>query len=452
MIDPDRLLPVDSRTRDVARSLYALTAELPILSPHGHVDAALLYADRAFADPAELFITHDHYVTRLLLASGVDVRAHLDRGDARAAWSALADHWHVFSGTAVAYWLEAQLDEFFGVTATDATAFDAITRRLSDLDMRPRALLDRFRVEVLATTDHPLDDLAAHRALAADPTGTTRVVPTFRPDSLIDPRHPQFLSDLERLTQGAGLDDFSAYLTALEARREYFISCGAVSADHGVEHPRTLDLEASDAAALFRSVVAGGATEADLDDFAAHMLLQMARMSVADGLVMTVHAGVLRNHSTPAFDRFGADSGHDIPVATEFTRNLRPLLERFGHEPNFHLVLFTLDESTWSRELAPLASVYPSVYVGAPWWFLDAPDAALRFRSAVTETAGFTRGSGFIDDTRALLSIPARHDMARRVDASYLASLVVQGRLGRSDAERIAVDLVTRLPREVFKL
>ncbi len=293
-----------------------------------------------------------------------------------------------------------------------------------------------------------MDDLAAHVALAADPGFTGRVLPTFRPDAYLDPAAPGFADRVERL----GASTYQSYLDSLADRRQHFIRAGAVSADHGVLEPYTVELPESDAAALFARAMTGTLDASESREFRGHMLLEMARMSVDDGLVMTVHAGVRRNHSTETFERFGPDTGHDLPIATGFVDNLRPLLERFGNIPDFHLVLFSVDESTYSRELAPLAGFYPSVYVGAPWWFLDAPDAALRLRAAVTETAGFYRGSGFIDDTRAFLSIPARHDMARRLDSAFLARLVGEGRLDRSTAERVAVDLVDAIPRQAFKL
>jgi glucuronate isomerase len=306
---------------------------------------------------------------------------------------------------------------------------------------------------VLATTDDPLDDLAPHAALAADPGFRGRVIPTFRPDAYLDPSAPGWAERVELLTAAAGESPgYAGYLAALRARRAHFIAHGAVSADHGVVQPLALDLDDGEAAELFDRARAGTIDAAGARAFAGHMLLQMARMSVEDGLVMTIHPGVLRNHDGPAFERHGPDRGHDIPVPVSFVEPLRPLLERYGDEPGFHLVLFTIDETTFSRELAPLAGYYPSVYVGAPWWFLDAPDAVLRFRAAVTETAGFSRGSGFIDDTRAFLSIPARHDMSRRLDAAYLARLVVEGRMPRELAERTIVDLVRDQPRRVFKL
>jgi glucuronate isomerase len=215
---------------------------------------------------------------------------------------------------------------------------------------------------------------------------------------------------------------------------------------------RTDPLEPGDATRIYRAALTGDATAEEALAFRRHMLFEMARMSCEDGLVMTLHPGVRRNHHRPTFERFGADTGHDIPIRIEFTDGLRPLLERFGTHPGFHLVVFTADETVWSRELAPLAGFYPSVYVGVPWWFLDAPDAVRRFRAAVTETAGFSRTSGFVDDTRAFCSIPARHDMSRRIDAGFLARLVAERRLDEAEALETAIDLVTGRPSVVFKL
>lgn len=457
--DPDRLLPSDPTTRSLARDLYQRVAGAPIVSPHGHVPVEWLVDDRPFRDPADLLVTHDHYVTRLLHAAGVEL-PDLGIGreaDPRAVWRLLAEHWHVFAGTASGYWLEEELTDVLGVeeplspVTADAT-YDAIVDRLGRPEFRPRALFDRFGIEVLATTDDPLDDLAGHDELRASTLGG-RVVPTFRPDRYLDPEASGFRENVERLLAATGRPaSFSGYLAAIERRRRHFIEHGAVSTDHGVEEPVTFDLDAAEAERLFASVLDGSADAADRRVFRGHMLFQMARMSVEDGLVMTIHAGVLRNHHTPTFEAYGPDTGHDIPVRTDFVRGLRPLLERFGNADGLHLVLFAVDETVYSREIAPLAGFYRSVRIGAPWWFLDAPDAIARFRSAVTETAGFFRGSGFIDDTRAFLSIPARHDAARRADAAFLARYVAEGRITMAMAERIADEFVGPLPKQVFKL
>ncbi|MDT0143935.1 glucuronate isomerase [Microbacterium sp. PRC9] len=458
----DALLPADTRTREIARELYDGVATAPIVSPHGHVDPRLLLDDQAFSDPAELLITRDHYVTRMLHSAGLDLgEVGLDPSrpvEPREIWRRFAESWHRFAGTASGYWLTHELSSLFGVNEElDARSadrvYDRIAAALLEPEFRPRALFDRFGIDVLATTDDPLDDLAPHRALAADPSFVGRVLPTFRPDAYVDPAVPAFASNVSRLLGATGENTtFVGYLAAFATRRAQFIAAGAVSADHGVLEPFTVDLDPTTAQELFRRALAGDLDAAGARLFRGHMLFQMARMSVEDGLVMTVHAGVRRNHHTATFERYGADTGHDIPVRTEYTENLRPLLDAFGTAPGFHLVLFAVDETVYSREVAPLAGFYPSVYVGAPWWFLDAPDAILRWRSAVTETAGFYRSSGFIDDTRAFLSIPARHDTARRVDSSFLARLVVEGRVPLATAHRISRDLVDSIPREVFKL
>lgn len=465
--DPDRLFPVDPRTREIARGLYASVAELPIISPHGHVDPRMLLDDEPFPNPADLLLRYDHYVTRLLHASGLglgelgvpDRSGAAPTAEPREAWRNFCANWHLFAGTASGYWFRHEFTELFGITeqpdASNADRlYDTISEVLKRPNFRPRALFADFGIDVLATTDDPLDELAVHDALAADPSFTGRVTPTFRPDTYLNPASPAFISNVERLAawNGTAVDDYAGYVSALEQRRRHFVEHGAFSADHGVLQPLTVDLDRDEAASLYARAVRGKLSDAEAAAFQGHMLLESARMSVDDGLVMTVHPGVARNHSTPTFERFGPDTGHDVPVRTEYVENLRPLLQRYGNIPDFHLVLFSVDETSYSREIAPLAGFYQSLYIGAPWWFLDAPDAVQRFRSAVTETAGFYRSSGFIDDTRAFLSIPARHDMARRLDSAFLARLVAEGRLDEPMAQKIAVDLVDALPRKVFKL
>ena len=464
-LHPDRLLPPEPGVRAIARRLYEVVRDLPILSPHGHVDPRLLLDDEPFADPASLLVTPDHYVTRLLHASGVPLdalgvgRGQLAEAEAREVWRLLCSHWDAYRGTPVRYWLEAELAEIFEVSVrpsaeTADAIYDQVADRLAKDGYRPRALYDRFRIQVLATTDDPCDDLSAHAALAADPTFTGRVIPTFRPDRYLEPGQPGWRDAVTRLAEVADLDtgDYAGFVRALEARRRYFVAHGAVSADHSHVDVRTDPLEPAEAARIYRAALAGEATEAEAVALRRHLLCEMARMSCDDGLVMTLHPGVRRGHHGPTAAAFGPDTGHDIPLRVEFTDALRPLLERYGTHPNLHLVVFTLDETVFSRELAPLAGFYPTVYVGVPWWFLDAPDATRRFRAAVTETAGFSRTSGFVDDTRAYCSIPARHDMSRRIDAGWLAQLVAEHRLDEDEATETALDLVTGRPREVFKL
>lgn len=460
---PDRLLPADPGTRAVARRLHDAVRDLPILSPHGHVDPWMLVEDRPFADPATLFVTPDHYVTRLLHAAGVPLgelgvgQGPLTEEAARAVWRQLCAHWHLFRGTPSRYWLESELADIFGVTVRPSSAtadaiYDEVAGRLAQDAYRPRALFEQFGIEVLATTDDPCDDLAAHAVLAADPGFPGRVLPTFRPDRYLEASAPGWTDAVSRLGEVSGVDTgtWAGWVAAMESRRDAFREHGAVSADHS--HPDVGTEPLADPDRVYRSAVAGTASAAEAVALRRHMLLEMARMSCDDGLVMTLHPGVRRDHHGATAAQFGPDTGSDIPLPVTFTDPLRPLLERFGTHPDLHLVLFTLDETVFSRELAPLAGFYPSVYVGAPWWFLDAPDAVHRFRSAVTETAGFSRTSGFIDDTRAFCSIPARHDMSRRLDSGYLARLVVEHRLDEDEATEALVDLVGGRPREVFRL
>lgn len=464
-VHADRLLPADAGVRSIARRLYESVRDLPIVSPHGHVDPRVLLDDVPFHDPASLFVTPDHYVTRLLHASGFDLsdlgvgQGPLGEEAARRAWRALCSGWHLFRGTPVRFWLESELAETFDITLrpsaeTADTLYDQVAERLALPGYRPRALFERFGISVLATTDDPCDDLTVHATLAADPSFPGRVVPTFRPDRYLEVAEPGWPDLVGRLGEvaGVGTESYAGWVEAMEVRRAHFVAHGATSADHAHTDVGTAPLDPASAERVYADALQGRADPGEAVALRRHMLLEMARMSTEDGLVMTLHPGVRRGHHGPTRDRFGPDTGHDIPLRVEFTDALRPLLERFGTHPDLHLVLFTIDETAFSRELAPLAGFYPSVYVGAPWWFIDAPDAIRRFRQAATETAGFSRTSGFIDDTRAFCSIPARHDMSRRLDAGHLAQLVAEHRLDEDEAQETALDLVQGRPTEVFKL
>lgn len=460
-LHPDRLLPADPVVRGIARRLHGTVAGAPIVSPHGHVDPRILLEDRPFTDAAALLVTPDHYVTRLLHASGVglDELGVATATDPRAVWRRFCEQWPVFAGTPSGYWIADELVNLFGVDAEPSSEsadelFDAIGAALATDAFRPRALFERFGIAVLSTTDDPLDDLDTHRRLAAEAVVAGRVLPTFRPDVYLDASAAGWAEAVERLAAWAGerASDHAAFLAALQARRRHFIDAGAVATDHGPAEPTTLRLDRAEAARLHALALSGRADTDERSAYSAHLLYEMGRMSVTDGLVMTLHPGVIRSHHAPTRARFGPDTGHDIPRPTSFVVGLRPLLEDFGTAEGFHLVLFTVDETTFSRELAPLAGFYPSVYLGAPWWFLDAPDALRRYREATIETAGFSRYSGFIDDTRAFCSIPARHDAARRVDAGVLARLVAEHRLTEDRAAEILVDSVDAQPRRVFKL
>ncbi|MGC2865097.1 glucuronate isomerase [Corynebacterium glutamicum] len=464
---PDRLLPADPGTRDIARRLLAHVEDLPIISPHGHLEASMFVKDEAFPDPTSLLISPDHYLTRMMHSAGVDL-ADLRVGghegkSAREAWRIFMSHWDLYAGTATGYWVEQEFEHVFGINAerlnvgtpehADAI-FDELTDILAQPDFRPRALAEQFNLEVLATTDDPLDDLADHKALADDPTFSPRVLPTFRPDAYTKMYNAGWAEKTTKLidTAGDGKAGWEGYLQAMRNRRQYFINHGATSADHGLHDTDTTPLSHEDAQKILDKGLAGTATLAEMRAFEANTTYRFAEMSQEDGLVMTIHPGVYRNHSASAQKKFGADIGADIPFQMEFTNGLRPLLSDFGENKDFHFVMFTIDESVYSREVAPLAGYYPAAYVGAPWWFIDEIDAMNRFRSATTGTTGFSRYSGFIDDTRAYCSIPARHNTSRRVEANYLARLVAEHRITESRAAEIIVDLIDASPRRVFKL
>ncbi|HEX4444901.1 MAG TPA: glucuronate isomerase [Galbitalea sp.] len=459
MRHPDRLLPADPATRDIARRLYEAVSDAPILSPHGHVDARQLASNRPFADPAELFVTPDHYVTRLLHANGVSLDRLRPPTDPREIWREFASRWRLFAGTPVRYWLEDVLEDVFGIdeTPSDATAdsiYDQLAERLASEEFRPRALFERFGIRVLATTDDPVDDLAAHRALRKDPSFAGHVIPTFRADRYMDLHSLGWNQAIDELSAASGIDcgTYTGMLNGLRARRQFFIENGATSTDTGVADAGAEPLDPVDAEWIHANRLNGTVTADDIAAYRRNLLYRFAEMSTEDGLVMQLHPGVIRNHHRPTFEAYGPDTGHDLPDVASFTRPLQPLLRDFGTHPKLHLVLFTVDETAFSREIAPLAGFYPSVYAGAPWWFLDSPGGIARYRAAVTDTVGFAKTSGFIDDTRAFCSIPARHDVSRRTDAGYLAGLVVTHQLGEDEAARITGELVRDIPAHTFKL
>ncbi len=464
-VHPDRLLPSDPGLRSVARRLYQSVQDLPIISPHGHVPAQWLADDTPFADPTSLLITPDHYINRMLHAHGVPLselgvgRGPLTEQQSREAFRIVCAHWTAFRGTPVRFWFDAQLAEIFGVTVrpsaeTADQIYDEIAAKIATPAFQPRALFQTFDIDLLATTDDPCDDLANHQRLNDDPTWGGRVVPTFRPDRYLESALPTWIGDVDRLGEVTGLDTatYAGYISALEDRRRYFKANGAVSSDHGHVDARTDILDRSAAEHIFDLARKGEVNETEATALRRHLTSEMARMACDDGLVMTLHPGVRRNHHQPTYSTYGPDVGTDIPVTTEFTDSVRPLLNRYGTDPGFHVVLFTVDETVFSREIAPLAGFYPSVYAGAPWWFIDAPEAIRRYRAAITESAGFAKTSGFIDDTRAFCSIPSRHDMSRRLDAGYLAGLVGEHRLDEDEAVDAIHDLTVTNPSRAFKL
>jgi glucuronate isomerase len=464
-LHPDRMLPADTTLRPIASEIYQAVRDLPIISPHGHVPAQWLADDVPFGDPTSLLITPDHYVTRMLHANGVALcelgvgQADFTPDQSRAAFRLLCSHWKAYRGTPVKFWFESELAEIFGVniaptTETADEIYDAIGALLVTPEFRPRALFDQFGIEFLATTDDPCDDLAHHAKLTADPSWTGEVAPTFRPDKYLEPAGPGWNEAVDRLGEVSGEDTGSnaGWVAAMENRRAYFKAHGAVSTDHSHRDAKVEPITDAEAERLYALARAGRITSDEADTLRRNFMFAQARMAADDGLVMTMHPAVHRNHHPGTFEQFGADVGADIPMQVEFTNAVAPMLAAFGNSPYFQVVFFTIDETVYSRELAPLAGFYPSVYVGVPWWFIDAPDAMARFRGAVTETAGFGRTSGFIDDTRAFLSIPARHDLSRRVDAGYLAKLVGEHRLTLDEALDTANELVVGNPRKAFKL
>ncbi len=465
-LHPDRFLPAEPAVRRVARALYEATRALPLVCPHGHVEPALLAEDAPFPEPVALLITPDHYVSRMLYSRGVPLEAlgiptrdgTPVEADPRRVWQRFAERWHLFRGTPTRAWLEHELHELFGVrlrpgAATAQRIYDQIAERLASPEYRPRALFARFGIEVLATTDAATDSLVHHEALRAAGWGG-RVIPTFRPDALFRiaaPGWPEALAALEG-AHGAPVADAEAFVAALAARRRHFRSLGATATDHAVVEPYTATLAPETFEALFQRARRGAAAADDQRRFEAHLLVEMARLGTEDGLVMQLHAGALRDHNAAVAARFGPDRGADIPVATEYTRNLRPLLAAHGDDPRLTLVLFTLDETAYARELAPLAGHYPAVRLGPPWWFHDSLEGMARFRRQVTETAGIYNTTGFVDDTRAFCSIPARHDLARRADAGWLADLVARHVIDLPEAHAMARALAYDLAREAYRL
>ncbi len=462
LIHEDRLFPADPATRKVARTLYETVRALPIISPHGHTQATWFAKNQPFPDPAKLFVQPDHYIYRMLYSQGVSMQ-DLEIGvehikDPRKVWRLFASNYHLFRGTPTRLWLDFAFQELFGLTErlSDKTSdlyFDAISEKLSTPEFLPRALYERFHMEVLATTDAPFDSLADHQAIR-DSAWNARIIPTFRPDSVVDPEFAGFRENITRLGESTGEDtsNWSGYLNALRKSRQRFRSLGATATDHGHPTANTANLPESEAARLFANIFAGNTTRAEEELFRAQMLTEMARMSVEDGLVMQIHPGSARNHNRKLYEKYGRDIGADIPTPTNYVDGLRPLLEVVGNEPHLTIILFTLDESTYSRELAPLAGHYPCLRLGPPWWFYDSPEGMTRFRELVTETAGFYNTVGFNDDTRAFLSIPARHDVARRVDCAFLARLVAEHRLEEDEALQVAHDLAYKLVKTAYRL
>ena len=465
-LHPDRLFPLDPDARAIARRLYAQVERLPIVSPHGHTDPRWFASNEPFPDPATLFVVPDHYIFRMLYSQGVDL-ADLGvprrdgrpiEGDPRRIWRRFAENYYLFRGTPTRAWLDHSFATLFDldVRLTPQTAdlyYDRIAERLTRPDYRPRALFERFGIEVIATTESPLDPLDAHKAIRAS-GWKGRVITAYRPDPVVDPDFEGFIANIARLSEIAGIDatNWDGYLAALRERRAYFKSFGATSTDHGHPTARTADLPRAECERLFSLALTGRCTPEEAELFRGQMLTEMARMSLDDGLVMQIHPGSFRNHNPMLFAQNGRDMGADIPTRTDYVRALKPMLDLVGNERNLTIILFTLDETAYSRELAPLAGHYPALKLGPAWWFFDAPHGMRRFRELTTETAGFYNTVGFNDDTRGFCSIPPRHDVARRVDCAHLAELVAGGGLDEDEAGEVAVDLAYNLARRAYRL
>lgn len=452
----------------MARELYEGVAALPLICPHGHVDPRLFSDPNAsFGSPADLFIIPDHYVTRMLYSQGVElqqlgVREVGSSSDTPTAnhievWRLFCTNFHLFRGTPSGIWLAQELSEVFGIdekpSASNADRlYDAIREKLAQPEFAPRALFERFNIEALSTTDAATDTLEHHQAIRADWSG--RIIPCFRPDGVVNLDTPNWRANIQKLGEVSGIEivDFASYIRALEQRREFFKAMGATATDHAALKPATAELSPMETRAVFQRALRGRSTADDAARFTAHMLMEMARMSVEDGLVMQLHPGALRNHNRTIFERFGLDKGADIPLQTEYTRSLMPLLNKYANDSRLTLILFTLDETSYSRELATLAGHYPALKLGPPWWFHDSPNGMVRYFDQIMETAGIYNTAGFNDDTRAFCSIPARHDVWRRASANWAAGLVVRHMIDMDDAHEIMTELAVGLARRAYKL
>lgn len=465
-LHPDALLPSNPVERDIARRLYNSVKSLPIVSPHGHTDPKWFAQNKPFANATELLIQPDHYVYRMLYSQGKSLdELGIDRlgqqnslVDPEVVWQIFSDNFYLFQGTPSYFWLNYVFVNTFGINVklTSETAkyyYQEINKKLKQPEFLPRALFEKYNIEVIATTECPTNDLKYHQQIL-DSDWQGKVITAFRPDALIDAEHECFIRKIKKLSEITGLNcqKYSNYITALKMRRAYFKEMGATSTDHGHTTIATADLTAEEAEKLYITLLSGKFSSKDAELFRAHMLVVMAEMSIEDGLVMQIHPGVYRNHNKRVFTDFGRDKGADLPLQTEYIKALKPLLNKHGNDPRLSIILFTLDETVYSRELAPLAGHYPVLKLGPAWWFHDSPEGMNRFRKATTEVAGFYNTVGFNDDTRAFLSIPARHDMARRMDCAYLAELVAKHQIDEEEAKVIALDLTYNLAKKAYKL
>lgn len=464
-LNPDRFFDPNPVIRNIAREIYNSIKDYPIISPHGHVDPKIFAENKPFPNPTDLFLIPDHYLFRLLYSQGIKLEAlgipTIDGSavetDSRKIWKIFGENYYLFNGTPSGVWLDYEFNIVFGIKEklngdNALKIYDELQEKINSPEFLPRTLFEKFKIEVLSTTDAPFDTLEYHKQIK-DSGWKGKVVPAFRPDGVTDLSNINWQKNIKKLSEVVGYEIYSykKLIQALEERRKYFIQFGATSTDHGVVSPRVHDLGEDEAEKLFQKKLTGNVTQQEADEFTAHMLMQMARMSVEDGLVMQIHAGAYRNHNKFIFEKFGPDKGGDVPTTSEYTKNLEELLNKYGNDPRFSLIVFTLDETNYSRELAPLAGLYPAMKLGPAWWFHDSIEGMIRYRQNVTETAGFYNTVGFIDDTRAFVSIPARHDLARRIDSNFLASMVARHLFDIDEAMQIAKDLTYNLAKKAYK-
>jgi len=465
-LNPDRFFDSDPSIRSDARNVYESAKELPLVCPHGHVDPKLFSENKPFPNPTQLFLIPDHYIFRMLYSQGIKLEdlgipaidGTVVESDARKIWQIFADNYYLFNGTPSGVWLNHEFNEIFDIKeklngGNAQNIYDQLQEKINSDEFLPRNLFEQFDIEVLTTTDAAPDNLEDHKKIK-ESGWTGRIIPCFRPDTVTDLSVDNWNDNIKDLSESVGfeINSYDKFIEALEERRIYFKENGATSTDHGVYSPYTNELSTNEADNIFQRALNGKATQEDADLFTAHMLMEMARMSTEDGLTMQVHAGSFRNHNERIYKRFGLDKGADIPVQVDFTHNLKPLLNKYGNNPDLTIIVFTLDETTYSRELAPLAGHYPAMKLGPAWWFHDSIEGITRYRQMVTETAGFYNTVGFNDDTRAFVSIPARHDVARRVDANFLGGLVARHIISSDEAKRIMKDLTYNLVKNAYKL
>lgn len=460
MLHPYRLLGTHPEQTKLAYEHLKEAASYPLICPHSHVNPALFSDSQgSFPNPVEMFVRRDVRVLSQLHSQGVRLEPFLDPNrDPEEVWRMFARHYRLFWGTSTALWLEQQLETVFAISeALDESSADHIYQtlvaRIAQPEYRPRAVLERLKIEILCTTASATDPLLHYRTLSQG-AWAGRVLPVFRPDKLLWTAHPDWLPELHKLAaQTSGpITRMRAFLDALRQRRHEFKRLGCVATDHGCERPYTERLSSKAADDLFSLALKGKITIAESIRLQGHLLIEMAKMSLEDGLVMQIHTGSYQDHNGELLVRFGPNKGADLPLATEFTSNLKPLLGVVGNEPAMKLVLFSLDETAYGRDLGPLAGHYPAVFVGAPWSFHNGPKGLMRYFDQVVETAGLCNTAGFQDHARSVGTLAARHDLWRRIACRWLANLELEGRLSHAQARSMLGDLANGRARKVYGL